>query len=452
MRHYFLKIVVLLVAVIAFSCSSEKDDILKQPNIIFIMTDDHGYGELGCYGNLDIETPNIDKLAENGVRFTNFYANAPICSPTRAAFLTGRYQQRIGLDDALHYQEMGRGLPIEGRTIGNDLQSKGYDCGLFGKWHVGYDYDRRPLQQGFNDFFGILGGNHHYFDHMDRIGVHDLWLGNDSINRKGYTTDLITDEALRFIEKNRSSPFFLFLSHLAPHFPYLGPNDQDKVVKPKHKSWQKEGNPETYIEMVESVDATVGRILQKISELNLSNRTLIVFTSDNGGAHYAPYVSNGALRGYKGDLFEGGIRVPCIAQWKGVLPKGETSDQVAITMDWTSTFLRLAGVDSNKYEEDGIDLMPILKRHEKEVERTLFWRRIDGPIRNIPTEYRAVRSGDWKLIEEIDSPKQYLYNLKLDQSESNNLINNEPEIVKELNSKLNDWEKSVNNDAEFYNN
>ncbi|MEM1297503.1 MAG: sulfatase-like hydrolase/transferase, partial [Verrucomicrobiota bacterium] len=210
--------------------------ISTPPNVVFILADDLGYGDLGCYGAPDIKTPNLNRLATEGIRFTDFYANGAVCSPTRIAFLTGRYQQRFGMDNALYYQEMGRGLPADGETLPAKLRTAGYATGLSGKWHLGYDFERQPLQQGFDHFFGLLGGNHHYFEHMDRIGVHDLWLGNESIRKDGYTTDLITRDALQFIKAHKDKPFFLYLSHAAPHFPWQGPNDRNKEVVPKKKS------------------------------------------------------------------------------------------------------------------------------------------------------------------------------------------------------------------------
>lgn len=451
MKQYLNKfIAILMIGFGMFGCvpkpNSEKID--NRPNIVFIMADDLGYGELGCYGCADIKTPNIDKLAADGIRFTDFYANAPVCSPTRIALLTGQYQQRLGFDDALYYQEKGRGLPVNGQTIADDLGSAGYVTGLFGKWHVGYDFERRPIQQGFDIFFGILGGNHHYFKHMDRIGVHDLWLGNDTVKREGYTTHLITKEAIKFIEKNKDDPFFLYLSHLAPHFPYQGPGDRDKDVRPNHKSWQQEDNPATYVAMVESMDSAIGRVLNKIETLGLNNRTLVVFTSDNGGAHYAPYNRNAPFRGYKASLWEGGIRVPCIARWPGVLPTGQVTNQVGITMDWTTTFHRLAGLSHEQKKEDGIDLMPILLEEKPVQERNLFWRIKSGPVRKVTMEYRAVRNNNWKLlIEDGEDSNQYLFDLETDPGESNNLIGDQPEIAQQLIEQINNWENSVDSDG-----
>lgn len=381
---------------------SAADRTSGRPNIVFILADDLGYSDLGCYGCPDIRTPHLDRLAAEGVRFTDFYANASVCSPTRVGFLTGRYQQRLGLDNALYYQEMGRGLPEDGQTIADALCSARYATGLSGKWHVGYDRQRQPRQQGFDHFFGLLGGNHHYFDHMDRIGVPDLWLDNDAIEREGYTTDLITEDAITFIEAHQEKPFFLYLSHAAPHFPWQGPDNREKVVKPKHESWQ-QGDRETYIAMVESMDRGIGRVLARLDELNLRRNTLVVFTSDNGGHTYS---RNAPLHGSKATIWDGGTRVPCIARWPGTLPPGKETSQVGIIMDWTATFRRLAGLAADPAGEDGIDLLPILTGKEPQRDRTLFWRRKKGPVRKSVEEGRAVRQGPWKLVEQATGGHQ----------------------------------------------
>jgi len=411
----------------------------EQPNIVFIMADDLGYGDLGCYGATDIETPHLDRLASEGVRMTDFYANGAVCSPTRIAFLTGRYQQRLGMDNALYYQEMGRGLPVDGLTIGDALGSAGYVTGLSGKWHVGYDYERQPNQQGFHHFFGLLGGNHHYFEHMDRIGVADLWLNNEPIQREGYTTDLITEDAIAFIERERESPFFLFVSHAAPHFPWQGPDDVAKVIRPKHKSWQL-GDRETYIAMVERMDEGIGQILAKIESAGLREKTLVVFTSDNGGHIYS---SNAPFREGKSSIWEGGTRVPCIARWPGVLTAGEVSNQVGITMDWTVTMRRLAGLGSDPGGEDGIDLMPLLTGELPRQSRTLFWKRKKGPVRKSIEEGRAVRQGAWKFVEESEGGEQFLYNLESDPGETVDRIAEHPELAMTLSNLIDNWEAEV---------
>jgi len=413
----------------------------EKPNILFILADDLGYGDLGCYGAEDIETPHLDQLAKDGLRFTDFYANGAVCSPTRAAFLTGRYQQRLGLDNALTYQEMGRGLEIGGKTIATMLKGAGYTTGLSGKWHLGYDDGRRPQQQGFDHFFGLLGGNHHYFQHMDRIGVHDLWEGDEPVRREGYSTDLMTADALSFIEESHEQPFFLYLSHPAPHFPWQGPEDEDKDVQPKKKSWQT-GDRETYIAMVESMDQGIGKVLAKLDELGLRDNTLVVFGSDNGGHTYS---RNAPLRDEKGTVFEGGVRVPCIMRWPEKLPAGETTSQVGITMDLTATFRDVAGLEPAEKAE-GTSLLPFLEQDET-TDRTLYWRRQDGPRRKVKEKAgRAMREGKWKLVE-LGTGEHYLFNLEADISESNNLLSQHPEMAEEMSQKLDAWEADVDADA-----
>lgn len=409
-----------------------------KPNILFILADDLGYGDPGCYGCEDIRTPHLDRLADAGLKFTDFYANAAVCSPTRAAFLTGRYQQRIGLDNALGYQEMGRGLPLDGETIADALRDAGYRTGLAGKWHLGYDDGRRPLQQGFDHFFGLLGGNHHYFEHMDRIGVHDLWMGDEPVEREGYSTDLVTEDAIQFLEESRETPFFLYLSHPAPHFPWQGPNDIDKDVQPKTKAWQT-GDRATYVSMVERMDEGIGKVLAKLDELNLTGNTIVIFTSDNGGHTYS---RNDPMRDFKSTIWEGGTRVPCIVRWPEVIPAGTVSSQVAITMDWAVTFRRLGGLGPDPAGKDGIDLLPFLTDPQKREDRTLFWKRKKGPVRKSVIEGRAVRQGDWKLIEQADG-ERYLFDLKKDVSETTNLIGEYPEVVERLHRSLDSWEREV---------
>ena len=432
---------VLLLVALSVGAKLHAQDAAKPstlPNIVFILADDLGYGDPGCYGYDDIRTPHLDQLAAEGVLFTDFYANAAVCSPTRAAFLTGRYQQRIGLDNALYYQEMGRGLPKDGETIADALRSVGYATGLSGKWHVGYDRQRQPRQQGFDHFFGLLGGNHHYFKHMDRIGVPDLWLNNKAIQREGYSTDLITEDAIAFIETHHEKPFFLYLSHAAPHFPWQGPNDRDKVIKPKDKTWQ-QGDRKTYVAMVESMDRGIGKVLAKIDQLKLRNNTLVVFTSDNGGSTWS---RNTPLRGTKSTIWEGGVRVPCLARWTGVLPRGKVTSQVGITMDWTATFRRLAGLPNCRAGEDGIDLLPILTGQMAAQDRTLFWRRKKGPVRKSVEEGLAIRQGQWKLIKQATG-ERHLFDLKSDVGEARNLVNKHLNLADRLEAELAAWEKRM---------
>jgi arylsulfatase A len=407
-------------------------------NIVFILADDLGYGDLGCQGCDDIRTPHLDRLAREGVRFTDFYANAPICTPTRAALLTGRYQQRVGLEEVVTYQEFGRGLPEDGTTLAHELRGQGYATGLCGKWHLGYDVGRRPLQQGFDRFFGLLGGNHDYFRHVDRIGAADLWEGNDPVRRAGYSTDLFTAAAIRFVEAHRDRPFFLYLAHAAPHFPWQGPDDEGKIVEPRQPTWQ-QGDRRTYAAMVERMDEGIGGLVAKIDALGLGPRTLIVFTSDNGGHTHS---RNAPLRGEKATLFEGGIRVPCLARWPGTLPAGGTSSLVGLTLDWTATFRRLAGLAADTEREDGIDLVPHLTGRVPPPARPLFWRHTGKGGGDPGAAGRAVRLGRWKLLDLVRTDPQ-LFDLEADLAEAHDIVDRHPAKAAELGSLLDAWEADV---------
>ena len=405
-----------------------------RPNVVFIMADDLGYGDLGCYGAPDIRTPNIDRLAQQGVRLTDFYANGPTCSPTRYAFMTGRYQQRGGLEYALFYQEMGAGLPAGGQTLAEYLRKAGYATALIGKWHLGYDPERIPTQQGFDYFFGLLGGNHHYFTHVDRSGVPDLFLNDKPVVRKGYSTDLFTDDAIRYLGETLQQPFFLFLAYNAPHFPYQGPGDEAREVRPNEKSWG-EGTRAHFVSMVERLDLGVGRVLAELARRGLAENTLVVFTSDNGGD---PKGRNLPLRELKSSVWEGGIRVPCIVRFPGRLPAGSESTQVGITMDWTASLLALAQAP-RPAALDGIDLLPLLAGTRPSKDRTLFWRRVPEPVRRGVNPMRAMRSGKWKFIDQPDGTR-FLFDLSSDPGESRNLAPKHADVCVEFQRQLEQWE------------
>ena len=415
----------------------------ERPNIVFIMADDLGYGDLGCYGCPDIRTPNIDRLAREGVRMTDFYANACICTPTRYALMTGRYQQRGGMEWALFYQETAAGLPPGGMTIAHLLRNRGYATAISGKWHLGYDDDRAPNHQGFEHFFGLRGGSVNYFKHFDKKGIHDLYHNEQSVEMEGYITDLISDYAVSFLQELHDEPFFLYVSPNAPHFPFQGPADADKPVLPGGKGWH-DGTRETYRAMVAGLDRGIGRILVELDKLDLTDKTLVVFTSDNGGSDYA---RNYPFSKGKDMLWEGGIRVPCIARLPGVLPAGKTSHQVGITMDWTRTMLQLAGAQPPSDKPlDGIDLLPILSGERTNMSRTLYWRRVKEPIRKHAQRHRAVRDGHWKYIDRPDG-RQYLYDLNVDPAETSNLAERQPKFALDMKNLLNGWEAGLENPA-----
>jgi len=408
---------------------------ITRPNVLFILADDLGYGDLGCYGARDIQTPNLDRLAQQGVRLTDFYANGPVCTPTRCGLMTGRYQQRIGgLEWAIPPGQKHLGLPAQEKTIAQMVRDAGYATAMSGKWHLGYTEDRAPNAHGFDRFFGLLSGNHNYFTHRENNGEADLYLDAKPVTIEGYSTFLIKQHALEFLDAMKGKPFFLYVAFNAPHWPNQGPDDGSKEVT--LKGWA-QGTRETYVKMVEAMDASIGEILAALERQGLATNTLVVFASDNGGDRFS---RNYPLSHGKGTLGEGGIRVPCIARWPGKIPAGKVSKQVGIMMDWPATILNLACAKPAKDRPlDGKDLLPILAGEKRGVKRTLFWRRV-GP--NGVKTHRAVRDGNWKFIDERNG-KQQLYNLTEDIGEKNNLADEQKSKAAKMEKLLDKWESQV---------
>ncbi len=423
------------------------------PNIVLIMADDLGYGDLGCYGSRLSRTPHIDALAEGGLRFTDFHSSGPMCSPTRAATLTGLYQQRFGLrfDSALSgVNDRETGLPLAAVTVAEVLKQRGYATACFGKWHLGYQPPFLPLSQGFDEFRGLGSGDGDFHTHIDRSGNEDWWRGNELKAEKGYTTYLLTRYSVDFIRRHRERPFFLYAPHLAIHFPWQGPDDPPH--RTKGKSWHKDkwgvipdrGNVGPHVKaMIESMDQSVGETMAALRQWGLVKNTLVILTSDNGG--YLTYgkdfrniSSNGPLRGQKGQLYEGGHRVPFIASWPGRIAPG-TTDETAHSTDLFATFVRLSGGGGVGHACDGVDLSPLLFEGESLSERMLFWRK---------GAERAVRSGRWKLREAGN--KAELYDLSADLGETRNLAAGNPELVERLRKAWRDWEADVNQSAQRY--
>jgi len=419
-----------------------------QPNIVFILADDMGYGDLGCYGHPTAKTPVIDRLAREGVRFTQHYANGPECSPTRTAFLTGRYQQRAdGLECAIGTGNVGRyddairlakarqlGLPAEQAVLPSALKKPGYSTGVFGKWHLGYEPQFNPLEHGWDDFFGYMGGNVHYFNHRELSDLHVLYRGRLPVYEEGYMTHLITDSSLDFIERNKDRPFFLFVSHETPHFPFQGPGDAKKLVD---KSNWTEPDAKTYVAMLEDLDREVGRVLAALKKHQLEKNTLVVFVSDNGG--FARAANMGPLSGAKSTTLEGGIRVPLIMRWPGRIKPGTTSDQVSATFDLTRSILNLAGAKVPAEQLDGFDLVNHITAGRKDFSRTLFWRGKRGE-----RTWSAVRSGDLKYVRKVEGEtSEWLFDLGSDIAEKNDLGGSRPGDLRRLKKLLADWEKDV---------
>jgi len=420
-----------------------------KPNVVLILMDDMGYGDLGSYGASDARTPNIDRLAREGVRLTDAYANGPVCTPTRAALISGRYPQRAGLEWALTLSPPDRelGLAATGTSLPALLKNNGYATGLVGKWHLGWKPEFRPSAHGFDEFYGFLSGAHDYY--TDAVGAGapnvdappDLYENATPVQPAGYLTDEITRRAVRFIERQAHGPFFLEIAYNAVHWPFQPPDrpptDAERSSPRRLVQMPDDSVPATrqdYLKMLERADQGVGKVLATLDSLGLTRNTLVIFTNDNGGEWLS---RNAPLFHRKGTLWEGGIRVPLILRWPGVLPAGRTSAQVAITMDLTASILTVTGTPTPAgYRPDGVDLFPMLLGNAPLRDRQLFWR-IARPSR----QQRAVRSGTWKLL--IDAGQLLLFDLARDPGERTELAARHPDVVAKLRRLVTDWENDV---------
>lgn len=409
-----------------------------KPNVIFIMIDDAGYGDIGSYGGTDIATPNLDQLAAQGVRFTDFYSNGPVCSATRAGFMTGRYQSRVGIDNPLGGNNRD-GLPATVITFPQMLSGNGYATALIGKWHLGTAGDELPNAHGFGYFYGIREGYADYYEHTGESGAADLWENETQITEAGYLTDLITGRSVSYIAETASEqPFFLSVQYTAPHWPFQppgGPSVPDSGSAGQ-LGFAMPGTRADYVQMVERIDVGVGEILRALDDAGVAENTLVIFTNDNGGERLS---RNDPLFHRKGTVWEGGIRVPAIFRWPGRIRAGSVTHQVGITMDVTATILAATDtpVPAN-VDLDGIDLLPVLAGETAEMQRTLFWRALYN-------SERAVRSGDWKLVKA--GINVFLFDLSTDIGERNDLAMHRQGIVAELLSQLAVWDAEVDAEA-----
>jgi arylsulfatase A-like enzyme len=411
-----MRAAILILVAVGSTAPGIAQQSLERPNVVLIMTDDVGYGDIGSYGAPDVETPNLDALAREGVRFTDFYANGPLCTPTRVGLVTGRYQQRVALERPLGTPaDLEVGLPATGRSLPQLLKTNGYATGLVGKWHLGWKDEYSPNAHGFDYFFGFKSGYIDYYTHTNGAGEPDLFENNRTVEVAGYMTDLITQRSVRFIEQNAERPFFLSVQYNAGHWPYQPP-DMPSVARDNARHLQPHDDDtasrEDYVAMLERADEGIGEILDTLVDSGLAENTLIIFTNDNGGEWLS---RNAPLFHRKLTLWEGGIRVPTIIRWPGRVPAGRVSHQVGITMDLTATIL--AATDTPAPADlslEGINLLPILEGRTPEIERTLFWRTKVGG-----REQWAVRSGDWKLL--IDGNATLLFDLNTDISERHDM-------------------------------
>ena len=440
-RVIFILTVGVLAALGAASLRSQSP-AAGRPNIVLIMSDDMGYGDLSSYGATDIKTPNIDSLGRDGVKLTDFYANGVLCSPTRAGLINGRYQQRYLIDNVVGGTTPP--LKVTGASLPQSLKNNGYATGLIGKWHLGSTVDTGPRAHGFEYFFGFLGSHIDFYHHNRGPMAPDLWENDASIYPQfdgEYMTELITDRSIRFIEQSAAAqqPFFVDVAYNAPHWPYQPPGKPSPAPGTGAQQLPQQNNTATredYGAMVEAVDQGVGKILQTLERLGLTNNTIVIFTNDNGGE----WLSNGGpLFNRKWTVWEGGIRVPMVMRWPGHIQPGRISDQVGITMDLSASILAATGatVPSN-YE--GINLFPILEGRAPTVERTLYWRTDVGN-----RSMRAIRSGDWKLV--VDANHLFVFNLRQDVGERNDLTSQRTDIANRLRSMLARWEQEINAEA-----
>lgn len=420
----------------------------SKPNVVFVLVDDLGYADLGCYGGTDIATPHIDRLAREGVRFTDFYSNAPVCTPTRAAFITGRWQQRVGLEWALGFtaeqqvlrgdrwepidDKLALGLPTNEPSIAKLLKKSGYATGCVGKWHLGYRPEFSPNAHGFDEYFGNLLGHADFYAHTYRDGTKQLMENDKPVEVEGYLTDLYNARAVSFIERHAREPFFLYVPYNAVHFPFQVPDDPTSRMDPNHMY---AGTRADYKNMLERIDRGVGEMLAALEKQGVLDDTLFVFSSDNGGERLS---DNRPLFNHKQSLWEGGIRVPCLMRWPGgKLPAGRATRQVGITMDLTATILTAAGMlPAANYFPDGIDLAPMLRGERELVERTLFWR-----VGRSDRRQKAVRHGPWKYV--FDGQLPMLFNLDTDVAERMDLGYRMPDKLHELEALLAAWEKEI---------
>ena len=426
-------------SVVTVHASFAAEPAAAPPNIVFILADDLGYADTGATGARSIRTPNIDSIAAEGMTVANGYAASAICSPTRTALLTGQYPQRfrVGLEEPLRTSDAMKydlGIPKGQATIASELQELGYETVLLGKWHQGIPPKHGPLGHGYEQFFGIAQGAADYFRYtMIRDGEstsHGLFDGNEEVAGVGYLTDRLGDEAVQRIRAAAERPLFLSLHFTAPHWPWEGRNDHqipDRLSDTRHHDG---GNLETYAEMVEVMDQNIGKVLAALDDAGISKNTIVVFTSDNGGERFSdtwPFV------GLKGELLEGGIRVPLFVRWPDRIAGGEVSNQVMTTMDFLPTLVAAAGGQPPN-RIDGINLLPQLLGRGDVVPRTLYWRFKTA-------DQGAVRQGDWKYLRLAG--EEYLFNLGEDPRERSRLQAKHPEKFAELKALYEKWNETM---------
>ena len=436
------RILVVVLSSLFVACGSAPEpepDAEAPPNIVIILADDLGHGDLGVTGAPDVRTPNIDRIAAEGVRFTRAYSNGAVCSPTRAALLSGQYQQRTGVDRVIYVGERELGLSPEVKLLPAYLKPAGYASGIFGKWHLGYPKESFPTRFGFDEFVGFVAGNIDYFAHTDRLENPDLWRGEEAITDERYMTDLIGDEAVDFIDRHaESGPFLLYLPFNAPHDPFQGPGDRDSAGD-QELTRQTYRTRAKFVEMVESLDANVGKVLERLDEGGLAERTAVFFMSDNGGL---PVVArNAPFSGFKTELWEGGIRSPLLARLPGRFAAGETIDAPVAGMDLFATSLDLAGVGLPEDRPiDGESLVPLLEGRWEKLDRDALFFRYQDPSDGVAQA--AMMSGGWKYLRDAEGG-EYLFHLAEDEQEKSDRSADQPELLEQMRRTWGAWEREV---------
>jgi arylsulfatase A-like enzyme len=411
----------------------------RPPNVVLILADDLGYGDLACYGAKDIKTPHIDALVAAGMRFDRFYANCPVCSPTRASILTGRYPDLVGVpgvirtDPSDNWGKLTRSAVL----LPAVLKKKGYESAIIGKWHLGLKSPDTPLDRGFDVFQGFLGDMmDDYFTHR-RHNINYMRDRDREIDPEGHATDLFTQWAVSYVREKRASdrPFFMYLAYNAPHVP-LQPVEarlkrlleREPGIDPKRARLAAQ---------IEHLDEGVGNVIAALKETGAYQNTLVIFTSDNGGQASAG-ASTGGLRGSKENVYEGGIRVPCCVEWPGKIASGSRTDRSALSMDLFPTVCAIVGIEPGG-EVDGESLLPtLLGQSPAESKRDLFWTRREGNDAYMGKTIWAIRRGEWKLLQNTPTAPFELYNLRDDPLERNNLASKERAVYRELAKALRD--------------
>lgn len=421
---------------------------MSRPNIIFILADDLGSADLGCYGGKASfsVSANLDQLAAQGVRFTNAYSNSSVCSPTRFAMMTGRYQYRLrgAAEEPLSSAARGGsaiGLPPEHPTHASLLKAAGYRTALVGKWHLGFAPHFGPRKSGFDYFFGASSGGIDYFSHKDSRGTHDLWENDEEVHQPGYFTDLVTDRACAWIkQQDLTTPFLLNVHYTAPHWPWVTRNDikesQRLEALGKGGIFHTDGGSlDTYWRMIHHMDEGIGKIVEQLRQQDQLDNTLIIFTSDNGGERFS---NNWPFVGGKMDLLEGGIRVPLIAHWPNGISadsKGNVSAVTNLTMDWTNTLVSAAGESAQaSHPFDGINLLPALQDPSWDVDRAVFWRMKHR-------SQKAMRAGRWKYLS-MDA-HEYLFDIETDQRERANVAKLYPQQLASMKAQWQAWSETM---------